>query len=183
MLNTKGILSRIPGIAAGPTSRLIVFAALLSAAGVMAGCSGDAGKSTPDARPAETASKDGAVKKVAGDPVAGKVIYEKYCHFCHGREGLGDGPVGIAISPHPADFVNDTKRMSKTDEELFESITYGIEKEIGGEEMAMPRWMEILSEKERWDVLAYVRKLEREGKEKKEAELERLKQKLDEKRD
>lgn len=107
--------------------------------------------------------------KIGGDPENGKLIYEKYCHFCHGRTGLGDGPVGIAISPHPANFVDDRKRMEKTDSELFKSITYGIQKEIGGDEMAMPRWKEILSEKERRDVLAYVRHLEREGLMAKEA--------------
>ncbi|HLC18719.1 MAG TPA: cytochrome c, partial [Thermodesulfobacteriota bacterium] len=106
-----------------------------------------------------------SVVKKAGDLESGKRIYETYCHFCHGRTGLGDGPVGIAITPHPADFVHDTKRMSNTDEELFKSITEGIHKEIGGEEMAMPRWAEILSEKERWDVIHYIRKLESDGKE------------------
>ncbi|GMR04299.1 MAG: hypothetical protein BMS9Abin23_0192 [Thermodesulfobacteriota bacterium] len=98
-----------------------------------------------------------------GDLVSGKKIYQKYCHFCHGRSGMGDGPIGIAITPKPVDFVHDRKRMSKPDEKLFESITNGIRKEIGGKEMAMPAWGGILSEKERWDVLKYVRELERKG--------------------
>ncbi len=99
-----------------------------------------------------------------GDPVAGKAIYERYCHFCHGRRGYGDGPVGMAITPHPADFVHDEKRMRKSDEKLFRSISEGIQRKIGGEAMAMPRWAGVLTEKERWDVLSYVRELEREGR-------------------
>ncbi len=99
-----------------------------------------------------------------GDPVAGKAVYERYCHYCHGRKGYGDGPVGTAITPHPADFVHDTKRMRKSDEKLFKSISDGIQRKIGGEAMAMPRWANILSEKQRWDVLAYVRELERAGR-------------------
>jgi len=123
----------------------------------------------------ETASEPAKTTKVAakgGDAEAGRVIYEKYCHFCHGRKGLGDGPVGIAISPHPADFVNDTKRMSKTDAELFKSISEGIEKAIGGEEMSMPSWKDILTEQERWDVLAYIRYLSRRGRSGEEKHME-----------
>jgi len=101
-----------------------------------------------------------------GDPASGRLLYEKNCHFCHGREGRGDGPVGIAVSPHPADFVGDTERMEKSDEELFESITNGVVKELGGEEMAMPSWKGILTPKERWDLIAYIRYLEKSGKQK-----------------
>lgn len=99
-----------------------------------------------------------------GNPASGKEIYFRYCHFCHGQKGMGDGPVGIAITPHPADFVHDAKRMNKTDAEIFKSITEGIHRDIGGDAMAMPRWQDILSDQERWDVLAFIRQLEREGK-------------------
>lgn len=137
---------------------LMNLAALLAATALI-GCSGEKNASkAPEQKQAATAE---VIKP--GDPAAGKEIYLTHCHFCHGRTGHGDGPVGIAISPHPADFVGDRKRMAKTDAELFKSISKGIHKEIGGEEMAMPRWQDILTEQERWDVLAYIRQLEREG--------------------
>lgn len=120
-------------------------------------------KTTPQV--VEKAGSETPVVKIKGDASAGRKIYFKHCHYCHGEKGLGDGPVGIALTPHPADFVHDKKRMRKTDVELYKSITEGIKKEIGGEAMTMPRWKEILSEKERWDVLAFVRELERLGKE------------------
>lgn len=100
----------------------------------------------------------------ANDPEAGRAIYEKHCHYCHGRKGLGDGPVGLALTPKPANFVHDAKRMAKSDEELFKSISEGMQRAEGGDAMAMPAWQTILSEKERWDVLAYVRQLGREGR-------------------
>ena len=103
----------------------------------------------------------------SADTARGKLVYEKHCHFCHGREGLGDGPVGIAVSPHPADFVNDSKRMKKTDAELFESLSTGIRKELGGEEMAMPAWKGTLTPEERRDVISYIRQLSADGKKKK----------------
>lgn len=116
-------------------------------------------------RPADPASPPD-VKAMSGDPAAGKDVYEKHCHYCHGMKGYGDGPVGLALTPHPVNFVDDAKRMSKSDAELFKSITEGVRKEIGGESMFMPRWKEILTEKERRDVLAYVRKLSEEGRKK-----------------
>lgn len=141
-------------------------------AAVIAGCSGGDNTGTkekarePAAQaPVPRTTVEEAAVETKGDPVAGREIYLKHCHFCHGRKGLGDGPVGIALTPYPADFVHDKKRMAKTDAELFKSITEGIKKEIGGDAMTMPRWKEILSDKERWDVLAYVRQLEQEGKE------------------
>ncbi len=114
-----------------------------------------------DPAAAAAPSANGAVP--AGDSANGEAIYEKYCHFCHGPKGRGDGPIGIAITPKPVDFTTD-KRMLKTDKELFSSISNGIRRENGGKEMAMPRWKDILSEKDIRDVLAYVRQLEREGK-------------------
>ncbi|MBM2838338.1 MAG: hypothetical protein HW415_963 [Deltaproteobacteria bacterium] len=112
---------------------------------------------------AEVKTSEEKVKAKAkqGDPEKGKAVYDKYCFYCHGREGRGDGAIAIAVTPHPADFVGDKKKMAKSDEELFESISEGIKRDIGSEEMAMPRWKDILSEEEIWDVLAYVRELSR----------------------
>ncbi len=104
------------------------------------------------------------VKSKQGDPEKGKIVYEKYCFYCHGREGRGDGAIGIAVSPHPADFVGDKKKMAKSDEELIKSISEGIRREVGSEEMAMPRWKDILSEEDMWNALAYVRELSRDKK-------------------
>lgn len=101
---------------------------------------------------------------IPGNVEAGKKVYEKHCHFCHGRGGRGDGPVGIAVTPHPADFIGDKKRMKKSDQELLDSITNGVTKELGGDEMAMPAWKGILTPTERRDVLAYIRYLSKTGK-------------------
>lgn len=142
-------------------SRPKAGAAALAALCVLAlwGCSGGEKKAQADkARPASVT--------IPGDPEAGRRVYGQYCHYCHGTEGRGDGPVSIGISPHPADFTTDAKRMSKTDAELFKSISEGIKRQIGGEAMFMPSWKDILTEQERWDALAYVRLLEKKGKEK-----------------
>jgi mono/diheme cytochrome c family protein len=103
-----------------------------------------------------------------GDILAGKLVYEKHCHYCHGRKGRGKGPVSIAVVPNPADFISDEKRMAVTDEALYKSLSQGITKESGGQKLekalAMPPFMGVLTPKERWDVIAYLRKLVRDSK-------------------
>ncbi len=95
----------------------------------------------------------------------GKEIYNKYCYYCHGREGRGDGAIAIGLTPRPANFVDDVERMKKPDEVLFQSIAKGIHRK-GAEAMVMPEWDLILSEQDIWDVLGYVRYLSKKGREK-----------------
>ncbi|MBI5903598.1 MAG: cytochrome c [Deltaproteobacteria bacterium] len=134
----------------------------------LSGCSNNANKApsdkaaAPGAQVAVKTTQLSEIKAQPGDPAAGKAVYEQYCHYCHGEKGMGDGPIGIAITPRPADLINDRSRLAKTDEQLFYSITEGITRATGGKEMAMPRWAEILTEKQRWDVLSYIRQLEKE---------------------
>src|SRR4030067_3477490 len=109
----------------------------------------------------KTSQEKAEAKAKLGDPEKGKVIYEKYCFYCHGREGRGDGAISIAVSPHRADFFGDKKRMAKSDNELIKSISEGIHRDIGSEEMAMPRWKDILNEEDLRNVLAYIRQLSR----------------------
>ncbi|TAN62634.1 c-type cytochrome [bacterium] len=147
---------------------LVAFACVVTVFGV-AGCSGKDNSGQPSAgtevkAPPNQQSAPEPVKKLEGNLASGKEIYGKYCHYCHGQKGYGDGPVGLALTPHPVDFVNDAKRMKKTDEELYKSISEGIHRQIGGEALAMPRWQDILTVQERWDVLAYIRQLESAGK-------------------
>jgi len=139
------------------------LAAAFFLSGSLYGCSGDKGQ---EASSNGTGSAQGVQtqgKPAEPDLAKGKEIYEQYCHFCHGYKGYGDGPVGIALSPHPANFVEDSKRMAKTDEELFKSITEGVHRDIGGDAMSMPRWQEVLTDHERWHVLWYIRHLKTEG--------------------
>lgn len=132
----------------------------------LAGCSDSASNGPPSKAVAEIPAVEQAVDDNAvgrrGDPVAGKEVYDNYCHYCHGQKGMGDGPIGIAITPTPADLVHDKYRRSRSDEQLFNSITEGISRKNGSKEMAMPRWKDVLTEKQRWDVLAYIRQLQRE---------------------
>jgi cytochrome c oxidase cbb3-type subunit 2 len=93
------------------------------------------------------------------DIEAGKRQYEMSCLPCHGPEGKGDGPVAAYMDPRPRDL---TKGLYKfrttpsgelpTDWDLLKTITEG----LSGTEM--PGW-KALSQKERWQVVQYIKTL------------------------
>jgi len=96
-----------------------------------------------------------------GDPAHGRMLYTFYCTPCHGMQGQGDGQLAKLLDPkprnhtdgkgtRPGDGMND-----RTDDQLFKAITkggQGISKSVN-----MPAWGDIISEKGRWDIVAYLR--------------------------
>ena len=126
---------------------------------LIAGCSFSDGLNKPGED-----MEAGKITSKKGDISLGKDIYNKYCYYCHGMEGRGDGAISIGVTPRPVDFVNDAERMQKSDEALFQSISRGIHRTYGGEALAMPQWNLILKDDEIWSVLAYIRYLSVKGK-------------------
>src|SRR2546428_5690091 len=97
-------------------------------------------------------------KPTEEDVQAGKVIFERRCKVCHGEEGNGDGPAATYLKPRPRDFTRGLFKIRTTpsgklpaDEDLFKVISEGM---IG---TVMPAWETNLSEKERWQVISYVK--------------------------
>lgn len=79
----------------------------------------------------------------------GARVYAANCQACHQADGSGR----IGTLQMAANFVEDTERMAKSDEELLQSIANGRKGTVG----QMPPWGAILSEQQRVDALAYVR--------------------------
>jgi len=73
------------------------------------------------------------------------------CVLCHGEKGLGDGPGAKTIKVKPANFTDPKLQASETDGTLFWKMTNG--------RGPMPSWKDVLSEKERWELVDYIRKL------------------------
>ncbi|MCC5938175.1 MAG: c-type cytochrome [Lunatimonas sp.] len=81
---------------------------------------------------------------------AGRALYQVYCWSCHGESGMGDGAAGSAMGSIPANF-HTQEFLSQTDGAIFWKISQG--------RSVMPSFEEVLSEQERWQVTAYIRKL------------------------
>ncbi len=80
----------------------------------------------------------------------GRQVYVQHCAACHGDDGRGDGPAGLALNPPPADF-RVHMRAGHTDGQLFWWVSNGFPGS------AMPAWKDQLPEQERWDVINYIK--------------------------
>ncbi|MDT8347182.1 MAG: cytochrome c, partial [Flavobacteriaceae bacterium] len=72
------------------------------------------------------------------------------CVLCHGNNGKGDGPGGKTLKPKPADLTSKSVQ-AQTDGEIFWKITKG--------RGAMAQWEHIIDEKDRWNLVNYIRTL------------------------
>ena len=80
----------------------------------------------------------------------GEELYNVYCWSCHGETGYGDGAAGGALGVKPANFHSEPVKK-QTDGALFWKLSEG--------RGNMPPFKESLSEEQRWQLVAYLRKL------------------------
>jgi mono/diheme cytochrome c family protein len=86
-----------------------------------------------------------------GDREAGRSLYNEKCWPCHGPTGRGNGPAASALRPPPADFTDPDLVAARTGSRLYQALTIG----VPGTAMAPQK----LSEKEKFDLIAYLRTL------------------------
>jgi cytochrome c oxidase cbb3-type subunit 3 len=89
------------------------------------------------------------------DKEKGRAIYDRLCWPCHGPTGRGNGPAAAALRPPPADFTDPGKVADRTTARLHSVLSRGVP---GTAMSAQP-----LTEKERFDVIAYLRDLVKYG--------------------
>jgi len=110
---------------------------------------------TPTTEKAIFAAKEAAadlpnpVPPTAASIKRGATFYEIHCRVCHGKEGKGDGPVGLKFTEDSPVDLNKDHTQDQTDGQLFFTITRG--------RIAMPFYRDALSASERWDVINYIR--------------------------
>ncbi len=92
------------------------------------------------------------------DIEGGKAVYFRKCVWCHGVDGAGDGPSAIRLATKPRNFNQGTFKIRHTasgelptDEDLFLTVTHGLPGS------AMPPWGQVLTEKERKQVVSFVK--------------------------
>ena len=84
----------------------------------------------------------------------GKRLFEIYCHVCHGPAARGDGPIARKLEEPPDDLTEESAV------ELPDGYIYTVIREGG---TSMPPQAEGLSPRERWDVVNYLRSLQRKA--------------------
>ncbi len=87
----------------------------------------------------------------AAGAASGAQVYRNNCEACHGAQGHGDGPAGVALEPAPKNLAQLSKVAS--DDYLFWRIS------TGRPGTAMPPWKGVLSDEQIWQVISYVRTL------------------------
>lgn len=88
--------------------------------------------------------------ELSGNADDGKAVYEMHCASCHGAEGKGDGPAGMALNPKPSDF---------SSAQLTDYRVYAIAKDggtVAGLSPTMAAFGATIGDQELRDVAAYV---------------------------
>jgi DMSO reductase family type II enzyme heme b subunit len=95
---------------------------------------------------------------LAAQAPRGKATYDKWCAGCHGDTGAGDGPGAGHMLPQPRDFRRGVYKIRSTasgeiptDTDLRHIVDKGMPA------TAMPEWESLLNNRERDDVVAYIK--------------------------
>jgi mono/diheme cytochrome c family protein len=84
-----------------------------------------------------------------------ETLFTDNCVLCHGEKGLGDGPGAKTIKVKPANFTDAKMMAEETDGSLYWKMSNG--------RGPMPSWKDTLSDKERWELVGYIRKLTKDA--------------------
>lgn len=102
-------------------------------------------------------AQESHIGKLDGNAKRGRVLYERYCIFCHGPEGDGRGESSPYLDPKPRDFTKAVFKCRSTpsgslplDSDLYDTISRGIHAS------GMPSWKPLLRQ-ERADLVAYIK--------------------------
>lgn len=87
---------------------------------------------------------------------AGRGIFQQNCATCHGTHGLGNGPNAIALGKKPANF-------SRPFYKDYDDVTWFWRVSEGVPGTRMPQWGRLLTPKQRWYLVAFLKTLPREN--------------------
>lgn len=101
----------------------------------------------------QAAGPKNPVKATAASIAKGKAAFAKNCVPCHGERGDGNTPTGKALNPPAQNLTDPAFQKEHTDGQLFTAITQG----VSG--TGMISWEKTISEKDRWNLVNYIRTL------------------------
>lgn len=93
------------------------------------------------------------VSVTAQSVAAGQQVFQKYCRFCHGEGGKGDGTM-IPKGMTPSNLTDETWNHGSSDGEIFMTIRDGV-----GPKYEMKGHKDRINEREIWHVVNYLRSL------------------------
>ncbi|MGH9706644.1 MAG: c-type cytochrome [Candidatus Acidiferrales bacterium] len=99
--------------------------------------------------PPEVKAEKNPVPADAASLAEASEIYGKHCVSCHGEKGDGKGKRAPRLSVAPSDFTDAHALGQLTDGEIFWKI--------GAGRRPMPSFGSRLSEKQRWELVGYIR--------------------------
>ena len=100
--------------------------------------------------PADASEKQMPFENTAIAEQKGKELYNVYCWSCHGTSGHGDGAAGGALGQKPANL-HERRVKNQSDGAIFWKISTG--------KGNMPPFKDVMTEEQRWQLVAYIRKL------------------------
>ncbi len=80
-------------------------------------------------------------------------LFKDNCVMCHGEKGQGDGESAKTLNRKPANFTDKAMMSQETDGALFWKMSQG--------RAPMPSWEDVFSETQRWQLVNYLRQLEK----------------------
>ena len=110
----------------------------------------DGGQTTPRA---EAAKLKNPVPANEASITAGQALFNKYCRFCHGATGRGDGP-SAPKDVKPSNLTDATWDRGSSDGEIFVVIQEG-----AGPDFKMKGLKGKISDQDTWHLVNYVRSL------------------------
>jgi len=136
-----------------PRKLLLISAMILMAA--LAGCSlaeditPPPNYRPPTAVPEQPVAHETVYPLVPPDPAQGMAIYAEKCLPCHGETGMGDGPQAGNLPNPAAPIGNAELARASRPVDWYNIVT------VGNLEKFMPGFSSGLTDRERWDVVAY----------------------------
>jgi mono/diheme cytochrome c family protein len=135
----------------GRVSRLFMTGVVLAVTMLIAAFTAHA-QTTGAAAPAAKTMKN-PVASTPASITAGAAAYKKYCAFCHGVAGKGDGPLAPKGST-PADLTDAKWDHGPTDGEIFKLIQNG-----AGTDSKMVAFKGKMPDKDMWSIINFLRSL------------------------
>lgn len=125
----------------------------LAAAALMAALMASSASADEWVAPADAAAVANPTADNADTVAAGKQVYGNRCQGCHGQAGNGDGPDAADLGIHPAKF-SGMSVHDESDGAWFWKIQTG--------KKPMPKYGAKLTPEQTWQVIRYVRTLEKD---------------------